>query len=1070
MAILVSPGTSITIIDESNYASANIGSVPFVLLATAENKTFNGTIAPYTTSTYASKLVAVTSQRDLVTNFGNPIFQTSSAGTPLNAAETNEYGLMTAYSALGVCNLMYVLRADIDLNQLAGTAVRPIGAPANGTYWMNLSKSLFGIYEWNAVTQSYVNRMPLLISDASQFTLIGGVPTPNATVGTVGSYATVVASPYNVTFYKGSNNAWVQVGSAEWQNNWSTVSGTVVNPTITPGTSLAPNFTINTVAITVAGTSASLAASTINSAVIPGVTASVVNGSLVLYATAQAKSNGSVADGLISITDGTTPSLVALGITAGTYASPTISFGGYVSVPNWRTTDTTPRPSGSVWVKTSLLGTGANLVITEYNSSTASWTPISTPIYSDDTAAIYAMDSGAGGNQIQSGTIYIQQDALRNGTVSFRPLIRSTQGPLNIAGVTPTVPLVFTLNDSFTITATLPGQATTVSATITLGGVESTDLVSAVLAANIPNVTASVGANGAITFSHTQGGSLLLANVVGTPLTTAGFTSATTGVQVIPTGLLLSNFTPLIYTYASTTPYTAPADGTYWFYNRPLDVDIMINDTTGWKGYQTVSRDARGYNLVNTDPAGVILAPIAPTTQSDSTSLVQGDLWISTSSVDLVNFPVISRFNGASWVKIDNTDSVDQNGIVFADARWDATGTADPAAGTFPSITTLLTSNYVDLDCPDHRLYPRGALLFNTRRSGYNVKRYESEYFNSTSFPNVTLPAQSATWVTSSGLKNSGAPYSGAGAQRQMVVKALNAAIETNETLREESFRFNLIACPGYPELITQMVALNNDRANTAFTIGDTPMTLPVNAMDTTNWSNNATGTGLSTADPYMAVYYPSGLTTDLSGNTVVVPASHAVLRAAIKSDNVSYPWFAYAGTRRGLIDNMSDIGYVDAGTGSFVRNGIHQGMRDSLYTNNINPLTILPGVGITLWGNLTRSGTTTSMDRVNVARLVNYIRAVFAQVTDAFLFEPNDAITRKQISQVISSVLNDLVVKRGIYDYSVQCDGGNNTPAVIAANELYVDVAIEPARDVEYIYIPIRLMNPGAIKASGSQ
>jgi hypothetical protein len=46
-----------------------------------------------------------------------------------------------------------------------------------------------------------------------------------------------------------------------------------------------------------------------------------------------------------------------------------------------------------------------------------------------------------------------------------------------------------------------------------------------------------------------------------------------------------------------------------------------------------------------------------------------------------------------------------------------------------------------------------------------------------------------------------------------------------------------------------------------------------------------------------------------------------------------------------------------------------------------------------------------------------------------------------------------------------VVCDSSNNTSDRISRNELYVDIAIEPMRAVEFIYIPIRLKNPGTIK-----
>ena len=387
----------------------------------------------------------------------------------------------------------------------------------------------------------------------------------------------------------------------------------------------------------------------------------------------------------------------------------------------------------------------------------------------------------------------------------------------------------------------------------------------------------------------------------------------------------------------------------------------------------------------------------------------------------------------------------------------------------FPTTQSLLTSNYIDLDAPDYQLYPRGMLMLNMRRSGFNIKKFEPDYFNADSFPNASLPTVTDAWVTASGLQDNGAMWAGRQAQRNVVVKSLAAALDTNTTVREDQFQFNLIVCPGYPELIPNMVSLNNDRANTGFVIGDTPFRLEPNAVEISSWTNNNgtwAGKGLATADPYLAVYYPSAKTTDLAGNTIAVPPSHVALRTFIHNDNVSYQWFAPAGTRRGLVDNATNIGYIDSGTGEFVLNGINQGTRDLLYSNKINPIAQIPGIGLVVWGQVTRNPTATSLDRVNVARLVNYIRAILARVGDAYLFEPNDKITRDQIQNIISGAINDLIAKRGIYDYVVVCDDSNNTPTRVARNELWVDIAIEPMKAVEFIYIPIRLKNPGDIKA----
>jgi hypothetical protein len=269
------------------------------------------------------------------------------------------------------------------------------------------------------------------------------------------------------------------------------------------------------------------------------------------------------------------------------------------------------------------------------------------------------------------------------------------------------------------------------------------------------------------------------------------------------------------------------------------------------------------------------------------------------------------------------------------------------------------------------------------------------------------------------------------------------------------------------------MITLNNDRKQTSFIIGDSPLTLNSSSSSIEAWASNANlaqdnGTnGLVSNSEYLGVFYPAGLGTDLGGESVVVPASHMMLRTIIRSDNVSFPWFAPAGVRRGLIDNVTSIGYVDTtDSNSFRSIGVTQGLRDVLYTQRVNPITVLPGVGLVNYGQKTRAAMTSAMDRINVARLVCYLRVVLDQVARPFIFEPNDTITRNQVKGAFESVLNDVVAKRGIYDYLVVCDTTNNTPDRIDRNELYIDIAIEPVKAIEFIYIPVRLKNTGAIAA----
>jgi hypothetical protein len=270
------------------------------------------------------------------------------------------------------------------------------------------------------------------------------------------------------------------------------------------------------------------------------------------------------------------------------------------------------------------------------------------------------------------------------------------------------------------------------------------------------------------------------------------------------------------------------------------------------------------------------------------------------------------------------------------------------------------------------------------------------------------------------------------------------------------------------------MEVLNNDRGQTAFGLVDTPLRLTPDQVVT--WATNNNGDGLPTGDgnlsagdPYAASFYPSCTTTDLSGNVVVTAPSHMMLRTIIRSDSVAYPWFAPAGLRRGVVDNALQIGYLGAQTGEFQPLGVNQGLRDVLYSNNINPVTFIPGTGIVNFGNHTLQGNATALDRLNVARLVAFIRGRLEIIGNQYLFEPNDTITRAAITNQVTALMVDLVNKRGLYDYLVVCDLTNNTPSSIDRNELYVDIAIEPVKAVEFIYIPMRIQNTGTIAAQAS-
>jgi hypothetical protein len=561
-----------------------------------------------------------------------------------------------------------------------------------------------------------------------------------------------------------------------------------------------------------------------------------------------------------------------------------------------------------------------------------------------------------------------------------------------------------------------------------------------------------------------------------TKLGTANLYTAPTGDSIT---FIATNWKPLVYEAKKATPTVLPDDGKLWYNSSVSDVDIMIHDGQKWVGYQNYA----GYT--GTDPNGPIVSATQPTTQSDGTPLVNGDIWVSTADTEKYgkNVYVYDGVSTLKWILQDTTDQTTPDGWLFADARWAASGDATSPA----TIKALLTTNYVDPDVPDPALYPRGMKLWNLRRSGNNVKKYVKGHLNleanngkNIRFANdeminssTGVPIYTADrWITVSGNNTDGSGKFGRHAQRGYVVSRLKAMIDTNAAIRDtDTLAFNLIACPGYPEAIANMVAFNTDIGQTAFVVGDTPFRLAPTGTALTAYGNNTAvatdngDVGLVTNDEYLGVFYPSGFTTDNSGNNIVVPPSHMMLRTIINSDARSYQWFAPAGTRRGGVDNATSVGYITS-EGEFKTAALYEGLRNVLHDVKINPIATLPGVGLVNFGQKTRAKNASALDRINVVRLVAYLRKQLSVLAKPYLFEPNDAQTRREIKAAAESLMLELVGQRALYDFLVVCDSSNNTPARIDRSELYMDIAIEPVKAVEFIYIPLRIKNTGEIAA----
>mgnify|MGYP001049786777 CR=1 FL=1 len=1117
---LTSPGVQVSVVDESFYTPAEPGTVPVIFVATAQDKTnaSGSGIAQGTLAANAGKPYLLTSQRDLADTFGDPTFQIDSNNNPVHGSELNEYGLQAAYSFLGVSNRAYVVRSNIDLGKLTPRSSAPAANPKAGTYWLDTASSLFGIQEWNAnpitVTggQSFTNKVPLVITDSNLVEATSDdngvtISRPLGSIGGPGDYAVVAVSTLNTFWYRNNSGDWVQLGSDAWRKSWPTVRGTNPSPTLTADT-----FEIENTVITVnANDALSDVAAEINGKAIPGITAGVEDNRLVIYSDGTISGPDSTLIGSVTISKGSGAgaALGLLGIELGTndspktYNAPSLHIDKHTQIAPFKDTDTNPRPTGSVWIKTTEPNAGAKWRVKVWNAETKLWETIEAPIYAASEEAILELDRIGGGENLSIGSIFIQSNVAGdlNPLGTFKIYRRNAVGATTIR--TKKIPTTGLANSghgnggyNISIEATAPGSSTfsnSVSGTLLIADAnlnqdvnDAVVIASAITNAAIPNVVAEVDSENRVLIKHTKGGELRLTDgAQGTfvALGIAPYVDANTGTPNVsyepgtdsntdPLKLRASNWAVLTYTPSNTAPTDTTEDGTLWYNSIVDEADIMVNDGNDWVGF--LSATSPYYAAADgdkTDPSGPIISATKPLKQSDGSDLKTGDVWID--SGDIENYPVLYRYREATdrWELIDKSDQTTENGVLFADARY---GTSGVNGNAKADIVDLLLSDFVDPDCPDPALYPKGMMLFNTRRSGFNVKRYVRDYIDTGArnerLDETMINYSTDRWVTESANQPDGSGSFGRKAQRKVILQAMQAVINDNDDIRDDESRiFNLISAPGYPELIGEMVNLNYDRGLTGFVVGDTPARLQSNATALNEWATNVNlavednDNGLVSRDEYLGIFYPWGFTSDNFGNNVVVPPSHMMLRTIALSDQVSYPWFAPAGTRRGGITNATATGYLSS-EGEFQSIALNEGQRDTLYSNAVNPITFITGAGLVNFGQKTRARGNSSLDRINVARLVIYLRSQLNQLAKPYIFEPNDKITRDEIKQQTESLLLELVGQRAIYDFLVVCDESNNTPSRIDRNELYLDVAIEPVKAIEFIYIPLRLKNTGEI------
>ena len=272
-----------------------------------------------------------------------------------------------------------------------------------------------------------------------------------------------------------------------------------------------------------------------------------------------------------------------------------------------------------------------------------------------------------------------------------------------------------------------------------------------------------------------------------------------------------------------------------------------------------------------------------------------------------------------------------------------------------------------------------------------------------------------------------------------------------NLLANQDEYVYNIITTPG-------LMYSNADHATPLNTLianienrGDAIIVLDLENYGSTLTAASSTAASLDTS--YAASYWPWVQITDPdTAQLVWVPASTMIPGVYAYTDRVSEPWFAPAGINRGGL-----------GTVRQAERKLTQSNRDTLYINKVNPIATFPGQGVTVFGQKTLQTSASSLDRVNVRRLLIALKSYISQISDNLVFEQNTAATRNQFLSQVNPYLESVQQRQGLYAFKVVMDSTNNTPDVIDRNQLVGAIYLQPTKTAEFIYLDFNILPTGA-------
>jgi hypothetical protein len=285
--------------------------------------------------------------------------------------------------------------------------------------------------------------------------------------------------------------------------------------------------------------------------------------------------------------------------------------------------------------------------------------------------------------------------------------------------------------------------------------------------------------------------------------------------------------------------------------------------------------------------------------------------------------------------------------------------------------------------------------------------------------------------------------------------------------LKKETLEFNMLAVPGAnfdvedPErvIIRYAIKIAESRNDFMVLVDPDPQADTVQkALYFINGGlvNGAEGTGNPINSWHAAYYWAWAEVFDAyNGVNAWAPPSGLVAGAYAYNDAVADPWWAPAGINRGRLQIVNKLQYDPNEIGD----------REQLQAPGqcVNPLVIFPVDGCAVYGQKTTQRKASSLDRVDVGRMMLWAQKIVATSLRVLVFEPNDDRTQRRFKNLVEPLFKQVQDRRGVYAFQIRCDSSTNPPEVVDQNILKGRILIKPTKTAEVIDVTFTLASTGA-------